>query len=829
MNKGRYVFWLLMVLLLPLKTFSQVEDTCFIPNLLGTGLFLNQLIIQDTAGTGWQGAHGTEAWQNHTRVYVLEKNGIYPCNSSFTLPGGNKLSIRGESGNYAIPSRGNLAIDWLPIIRFEPSGTTSNPQGQFVQCTGANDTVMLKNIAMCGYDEDLVGGLDRIQGALLVIAASGGGSIYVDSCIMKSINGQIIQTAGRANTIQVTNSIFADLGFLGTSNFGAGKGIDLRNSEVDAVIMENNTIVNYQDRIIRHYLSLKPIHSIKFNHNTVINGMSYDAMLSFGDIDSLGEGPFEIKNNLFVDNFAMGADTDYIRQGELNDSPDLDPINGKSQMSWVVAKPNPTAHITPWNISNNYYCISDSGVAIRNTVTPLHTPYPIVEPEPILTSDMKRQLIANGGDAVKAFTKIAIQPINVPKLMTKLIRWYWSPEGDGVGGNTVDNVGAGAGKKKTGSSGTPATHFIKAAPGVWVYDYDRKRTDWYLDSLDCSFSSSVNLSFAASDGKVVGASRWSWTGYLPGIVVFSGLPKTLDFGTVAKNANKADTIIVSSDGSSPLVIDSVKSSAAEFAVTPENATIAVGSTQIFVVTYHPTTPGAKTASIVFYHNAPSMMDTISVSGDVALEANFSATPTSLAFGIVNIGTAKEDSLTVTNHGTVDLTVTSIVSSDPAFTVNPTTATVSVEGTQKFYVTFMPTTVGVVSAKIAFNHNALTQDTILVGGEGQPGTGVAGLQSGIPKVYQLHNNYPNPFNPSTTILYDLPQQSIVTIIIYSILGQQVATLVDGVVPAGYHQVTWGGEQDGGTAMAGGVYFFRMSAQPLDKGTGLVQTKKMLLLK
>jgi len=41
--------------------------------------------------------------------------------------------------------------------------------------------------------------------------------------------------------------------------------------------------------------------------------------------------------------------------------------------------------------------------------------------------------------------------------------------------------------------------------------------------------------------------------------------------------------------------------------------------------------------------------------------------------------------------------------------------------------------------------------------------------------------------------------------------------------------WMGEQDGGTTVAGGVYFFRISAQPLSKGTGLVQTKKMLLLK
>jgi hypothetical protein len=162
-------------------------------------------------------------------------------------------------------------------------------------------------------------------------------------------------------------------------------------------------------------------------------------------------------------------------------------------------------------------------------------------------------------------------------------------------------------------------------------------------------------------------------------------------------------------------------------------------------------------------------------------------------------------------------------------VNPTTATVGVEASQKFYVTFTPTAVGDVSAKIAFNDNALTKDTILVSATGQPASSVGGLRSGIPSVFQLHNSYPNPFNPSTTILYDLPQESRVTIKVYSILGQQIATLIDGVIPAGYHQVIWKGERDGGAAVAGGVYFFRITAQPSSKGAGFVETKKMLLLK
>jgi hypothetical protein len=827
-KRSLYGFWLVLCLLAPVKALSQ-EDTCFISDLYGTGQFLNRIIAADTAGTGWQGSHGATAWQNHTRVYVLAKNGSFPCDAQFFLGANRKLVIRAEAGNYVIPAHGG---DWKPQIYLYPVNGT--PAGRFVNLNKTGDTLVLSNVSVCGNDESQLGTLSKIQGNLIEIQSAGSGSIYIDSCIIKTDNGQLMQIGAsgycHAFTIKVTNSIFADMGFLGMSNLGAGRGIDLRNSEVDNLIVENNTFVNFQDRIIRHLISLYPIHSIKFNHNTILNGMSYCGNLSFGWVDSLGSGPFEIKNNLFVDNFSMGPDTDGLRQVEFTDSPDKDPVNGLSKISWIVARPNTSGHNTPWDISSNYYCISDAGLALRALTSPyLRVPPSTLYPgagEPILTSDMKRQMALNGGDTLKAFQSVAVTPSVVPPVMSKLVKWYYAPASDGVGGNDQTNVGAGAGRQKTGSSGTPATHFIHdVTNNVWVYDYNRRQTSWYFDSLDCSYTSTTNLAHAATDGKIIGDPRWAFN--LIPVVSISVAPQTIDFGAVAKNASKVDTVVVSSTGNSPLVIDSVKSNAAEFTITPASATIAAGSSVKFAITYHPTSTGAKSGSVVFYHNA--QQDNVAVSGDVVSAPSFDATPISFAFGKVETGKFKQDSLTVTNNGTIDLTVTSIVSSNPVFTVTPATATVGVGSAQKFYVKFTPTALGVVSAKIAFNHNALTKDTILVSGEGQPPAGVAELRTGIPTVYQMHDNFPNPFNPSTTILYDLPQQSMVTIRVYSILGQKIATLVDGVVAAGYHQVTWKGEQDGGTQVAGGVYFFRISAQSFTKGTGFVQTKKMLLIK
>ena len=108
--------------------------------------------------------------------------------------------------------------------------------------------------------------------------------------------------------------------------------------------------------------------------------------------------------------------------------------------------------------------------------------------------------------------------------------------------------------------------------------------------------------------------------------------------------------------------------------------------------------------------------------------------------------------------------------------------------------------------------------------------VEDLYSGIPKTYELHNNYPNPFNPSTTILYGLPQQSHVTVTIYSVLGQELSSLVNEIQGPSYYRVVWNGQDKNRSQLSSGIYFFRLIAQSTDgKTQPFVQVKKMLLLK
>lgn len=83
---------------------------------------------------------------------------------------------------------------------------------------------------------------------------------------------------------------------------------------------------------------------------------------------------------------------------------------------------------------------------------------------------------------------------------------------------------------------------------------------------------------------------------------------------------------------------------------------------------------------------------------------------------------------------------------------------------------------------------------------------------IPATFVAYPAYPNPFNPSTAIKYGLPARSTVTVKVYSLLGQEVATLFNGIQAEGYHTLQWNA-----TGAASGIYFVRMSAQRLD-GTG-----------
>jgi len=94
---------------------------------------------------------------------------------------------------------------------------------------------------------------------------------------------------------------------------------------------------------------------------------------------------------------------------------------------------------------------------------------------------------------------------------------------------------------------------------------------------------------------------------------------------------------------------------------------------------------------------------------------------------------------------------------------------------------------------------------------------------LPHAFNLYNNYPNPFNPVTTLRYDLPEDALVNITIYDMMGRVVSNLVSSQQRAGYKSVQWSATNNTGQPVSAGLYLYTIEAGEFR------QTKKMVLLK
>jgi hypothetical protein len=94
---------------------------------------------------------------------------------------------------------------------------------------------------------------------------------------------------------------------------------------------------------------------------------------------------------------------------------------------------------------------------------------------------------------------------------------------------------------------------------------------------------------------------------------------------------------------------------------------------------------------------------------------------------------------------------------------------------------------------------------------------------VPETFTLYPAYPNPFNPTTNIRYDLPENALVSITIYDIMGRSIRSLVNSKQTAGYRSIQWNATNDAGSPVSAGLYLYTIQAGEFR------QTKKMVLLK
>jgi hypothetical protein len=452
-NKKYYLLIFALLLAFPLLVLGQ-EAILRLPPYTVSGKYLNQQIADDTVANG----------KLPNRVYVLERGRLYLANAVFN-----------NNGKWTLRLRANDTISGVnkPVIMLYPTGTGTTPQNPPGNLFALQGDLYMKNLIVTGYYEPVDSNLNNLQGALINMpAASPGSSIYIDSCILSNTNGNHIRTDGAPRVIKVTNSVFANMGYLGKSNLGGGKAVDIRDVSCDSLVMVNNTFVNWQDRVIRHYPLTGPTGPLKyflFDHNTLANGQSYHGLLSLGSMGSRAI----ITNNLFVDPFSLGNDTDAVRQAEFVPSGEKDPYGG-ARMTWIFSVPNDS---TRWTVANNYYSVSDSGQSFYNDyassgVTGEGSP---------LSWHINGRL---GADSTKAFKKVTLSLNKIPLVMTKANRWYrWVN-----GGNKTKN--------------TPTSKWNNS------FDFDRKGYLFLRDTLNGTYPTTSVAYTGALAGYPVGDLNW---------------------------------------------------------------------------------------------------------------------------------------------------------------------------------------------------------------------------------------------------------------------------------------------------------------------------------
>ncbi|MCH8010850.1 MAG: S8 family serine peptidase [Candidatus Marinimicrobia bacterium] len=100
---------------------------------------------------------------------------------------------------------------------------------------------------------------------------------------------------------------------------------------------------------------------------------------------------------------------------------------------------------------------------------------------------------------------------------------------------------------------------------------------------------------------------------------------------------------------------------------------------------------------------------------------------------------------------------------------------------------------------------------------------------LPDQFTLHQNFPNPFNPSTTISFDLPEASDIHLIIYTITGETVASVIKTAISAGFREVQWDGTDVSGKLVPSGIYFYHLEARAIETGKTFQQSRKMVLIR
>ncbi len=263
-----------------------------------------------------------------------------------------------------------------------------------------------------------------------------------------------------------------------------------------------------------------------------------------------------------------------------------------------------------------------------------------------------------------------------------------------------------------------------------------------------------------------------------------------------------------------------------FLLTPSAGMVAPNATQEVTLAFSATavTDGSYAAEVRLTGNGGD----INIPVELTVLPSLTSTTTALEI-MVRADEVNSTSFVLENLSAVPITFLSVLRESPGgVTILPLSGTIPPASTQTITLRFDATgfATGSYAAELFVSSSGgrLTLPLSLVVLSG------VGTEAGdLPTELWLGDNYPNPFNPSTTIAFGLPHATEVTLEVFDATGRYVMTLIDGLHPAGNHTVSWNGHSSVGVPVPSGLYLYRLRTHAAANHRAQTRTGHMLLVK
>lgn len=417
--KTKITFLLAIALLLVVQVYAQKRVTIPAP------AYLNESILGDTLPNGTR----------EDKIYVLQRGGTYYVRGAF------------ENINFKLHMVAEEGTGAMPIVRAD---LADNGTQNWYMIAGQKD-VEVENIFFDAQSDNE--GYGPANWCFVYFGKDA--NLTFRNCVFANTGQGGVGAWNAVNVFTVDNCKFYNMGNISFSDQGAGRMVECRDSQIEKLIITNNTVVNSYDRLVRHRNGAGAIKEMIFSNNTIINNGGYFGVMELGNVGR----SITITNNLVIDAMSFGADqNDAQRLTEFNMHGETD-ASGKNKIVWIGSVRNDT---TVYTISNNIYSISPELAAFYSSKN--------VNEGPILTDHIKGKL----ANPEKAWIKKNVSVVKAPAAMIDLVSWYYQTRTKGV---------------------TPD------------HDYVRMTNDYMLNTLNCKYSV-TDADFLGTDGKPVGDPKW---------------------------------------------------------------------------------------------------------------------------------------------------------------------------------------------------------------------------------------------------------------------------------------------------------------------------------